>query len=123
VGDKDGAPHNVDEVAAIVLGGEKPECSLATLANKRAVAFGTASGCNSQVNTAMVKALNDARAAARKGDMQAFLAARSKIKSLMSVVFVQVCWSLGFCPHNLKATAAKACCRFVQPCHASSSAT
>jgi hypothetical protein len=62
-----------------------PPCSMA-LAAKRGTAFGT---CN-KVNAAMIKALSAAQAAARAGNLGAFMAARSKIQSLLATVAVQV---------------------------------
>ncbi|GBF96708.1 hypothetical protein Rsub_09450 [Raphidocelis subcapitata] len=86
---KEGAPHNVDEVFALYVGG-KTECAPWTLANKRASAFGTcAPGVGSKANAEMVKALAAAQAAAGKGDMKAFTAARSKVQSLLANIFVQ----------------------------------
>lgn len=83
-GDKDGAPHNVDEVYALYVGGSN-ECSPMALAAKRGAAFGT---CN-KVNAAMIKALSAAQAAARAGNLGAFMEARSKIQSLFATVAVQ----------------------------------
>ena len=57
---------------------------------KRAALFGTTDGCSSKANAAMVKAINDALAAARKGNMKAFLAARAQIQSQFAVTMVQV---------------------------------
>lgn len=86
--DEKGAPHNVDEAVALYIG-EKPDCAPWGTSIKRAALFGTQDGCSSKANTAMIKALNDALAAARKGDMKAFMAARGRVQSQFAVTMAQ----------------------------------
>lgn len=85
-----GAPHNVDEVAALYIG-EKSECAPWGLSNKRAAKFGTLATCDaSKANQAAVAALRDAYAASVKGDARAFQAARGKFLSALATTLVQV---------------------------------
>lgn len=87
--DASGAPHNVDEAFALYVG-EKTACSPWGLSNTRAALFGTLETCStSKANSAFVAAAAQAQAAARKGDIKAFLAARSKMQSAFAVTAVQ----------------------------------
>ncbi|KAI8471514.1 MAG: Low iron-inducible periplasmic protein-domain-containing protein [Monoraphidium minutum] len=87
--DATGAPHNVDEVFALYVG-EKPECGLWTVSTKRATDFGTMQTCaQSEVNANMLKAFRDAQAAARAGDLPAFLRARDAVQALFAVTYTQ----------------------------------
>lgn len=84
-----GAPHNVDEVAALVAG-EKAECSPLGVAARRAAEFGTLAACGSaQAGVDMMKAVGAAYQAAVKGDAAAFQSARSKVQSAFATVFAQ----------------------------------
>ncbi|KIY98669.1 hypothetical protein MNEG_9292 [Monoraphidium neglectum] len=90
ISDASGAPHNVDEAVALYIG-EKSECSPWGISNKRAAIFGTQDTCkSSKANTEFVKAANAALAAARKGDIKAFTAARSRVQAAFAITAVQV---------------------------------
>ncbi|KAI8471515.1 MAG: Low iron-inducible periplasmic protein-domain-containing protein [Monoraphidium minutum] len=89
ISDAKGAPHNVDEAFALYVG-EKSECSPWGISNKRGTVFDTMDTCTaSKANTAAVAAFNAALAAARKGDMKGFMAARAKVLSAFAVTSVQ----------------------------------
>lgn len=85
---KKGAPHNVDEVAALYFGNGK--CSPSSMAARRAGEMGTLSACGkAQAEDAMLSAINAAYAASVKGDAAAFQAARSRVISAYALTMAQ----------------------------------
>ncbi|PSC73557.1 Fe-assimilating 1 [Micractinium conductrix] len=91
---KTGAPHLVDEAAAIYFGTTCPTGSVADVANKRATSFGTLTTgpdgvCTAATNVAVAKAMAAMQAAAAAGDDAAYEAASKDLEKAIVTIFVQ----------------------------------
>ncbi|KAL4447917.1 hypothetical protein ABPG75_005136 [Micractinium tetrahymenae] len=91
---KIGAPHTVDEAAAIYFGPGCPAGNIADVANKRAASFGTlVTGpdgvCTAATNMAAGQALAALQDAALKGDSAAFAAATKALEKAVVAIWAQ----------------------------------
>ncbi|EFN56499.1 expressed protein [Chlorella variabilis] len=91
----EGAPHVVDEGAAIYFGTKCAGGSIADVAIKRAKAFGTmvadASGaCVAPTNVAVAEAFKGLQAAAVAGDAAAYEAATAALEKQIVTIFTQI---------------------------------
>ncbi|PSC73808.1 iron starvation induced [Micractinium conductrix] len=89
-----GAPHLVDEAAAIYFGTTCPTGSVADVANKRATSFGTLTTgpdgvCTAATNVATAQALAAMQAAAAAGDVAAYETASKELKKAVVTIYVQ----------------------------------
>lgn len=90
----EGAPHIVDEAAAIYFSSTCPSGSIADVADKRATTFGTlttgADGvCTAATNIAVASALKAMQAAGTAGDLAAYEVAAGALEKAIVTIFVQ----------------------------------
>ncbi|KAL4442400.1 hypothetical protein ABPG77_004984 [Micractinium sp. CCAP 211/92] len=91
---KTGAPHKVDEGAAIWFGTTCPAGSIADVANKRAASFGTLTAgpdgvCTAATNVAAGQALSALQDAALKGGAAAYATATKALEKAVVTVWTQ----------------------------------
>eukprot|EP00879_Flechtneria_rotunda_P022938 GHRR01024245.1.p1 GENE.GHRR01024245.1~~GHRR01024245.1.p1 ORF type:complete len:314 (-),score=74.29 GHRR01024245.1:228-1169(-) len=85
----DGAPHNIDETWAIYVG-ERPDCSLWSVSQKRAQEFGTMQDCSiSKVNANMLAAHQDMYEASARGDNRTFEQLRQEVIRNFLITYIQ----------------------------------
>ncbi|KAI7835721.1 hypothetical protein COHA_010375 [Chlorella ohadii] len=88
-----GAPHKVDEGAALWFGAGCEKGNIANVANKRGSSWGTmvngTDGCTAATNVVAAKALAKMRAAGVAGDAAAYKAAAAELEKAVVTVYMQ----------------------------------
>lgn len=88
-----GAPHKIDEGAALWFGAGCEKGNIANVANKRGSSWGTmvntTEGCTAATNVAAAKALSAMQAAGLAGDAAAYKAAAAELEKNVVIVYAQ----------------------------------